>query len=123
MEKEYLWIEYERKNIFGKLKKYELRVNANKLMGELNEMLMLEFGINKEQFKSLISEGFLSFTYEELIERYHEELLEMYSWEINEAYKEELEEEKEYYDAYEEEYSVSEQKARYDSAVYESMFH
>ena len=105
MEKHYLWLEYEKNNIFGKLTKYELRIEENKLMGDLNELLMNEFGLSYSQFKALLSEGFLQFEYEDLITRYHDDLLEMYEWEIEEDHKEQLQEEKWYHglkDEYEE---------------------
>jgi hypothetical protein len=123
MEKEYLWIEYERTNILGKLTKYDLRVNANQLMGDLNELFMEEFGINNSQFKELINEGFLNFTYDDLITRYHEDLLAMYEEDIEADYQENLESEKEYYNTYEEEYCVSDYRARLDAGVSEHMFH
>lgn len=97
METRYLWLEYGKKNIFGKLTKYELRLEKNKLCGELNELLMNEFGLSYTQFTNLIRDGFLQFEYEDLIERYHEDLLEMYEWEIEEDHKEQLEEEKWYH--------------------------
>ena len=123
MEKQYLWIEYERENIFGKLTKYDLRVDANQLMGYLNELFMQEFGINRVQFKELINEGFLNFTYDDLIERYHEDLLAMYEEDIEVDYQDNLESEKEYYNTYEEEYCVSDYRARLDAGVSEPMFH
>jgi hypothetical protein len=124
MEKEYLWIEYEKKNIFGKLTKYELKVERNKLCGDLNELLMNEFGINYQQFKAMLSEGFLSFEYEDLIERYHEDLLLMYEEDIEEDYEKQLEEEKWYYDMDDEdEEYYDEARDRWEHGVTEGMFH
>ena len=125
MKTEYLWIEYEKENIFGKLTKYELKVERNKLCGDLNELLMSEFGINYQQFKAMISEGFLQFEYDDLIQRYHEDLLEMYEWEIEEDYQEQLKEERWYYDEDEEdeEEIYCEFKDRQEHGVFEHMFH
>jgi hypothetical protein len=124
MEKEYLWFEYEGKNIFGKLTKYELKVERNKLCGDLNELLMNEFGINYQQFKAMLSEGFLSFEYEDLIERYHEDLLEIYEWEIEQDYQEQLKEEHWYYDEDDEDEEIyCEFKDRQEHGVSEHMFH
>lgn len=125
MEKEYLWIEYERKNIFGKLTKYELKIERNKLCGDLNELLMNEFGLSNSQFKAMISEGFLHFEYEDLIDRYHEDLLEMYEWGIEEDHKEQLEEEKWYHGLEDEpeEEIYCEFKERQEHGVFEHMFH
>lgn len=125
MKTEYLWIEYERENIFGKLTKYELKVERNKLCGDLNELLMSEFKLSYSQFKTLLSEGFLQFDYDDLITRYHEDLLEMYEWEIEEDYQEQLKEEHWYYDEDEEdeEEIYCEFKDRQEHGVFDHMFH
>lgn len=123
MEKRYLWLEYEKNNIFGKLTKYELRIEENKLMGDLNELLMNEFGLSYSQFKTLLSEGFLQFDYEDLITRYHDDLLEIYEWEIEEDHEEQLEEEKWYHGLEDEEEIYCEFKERQQHGVYEHMFH
>ena len=124
MKTEYLWIEYERENIFGKLTKYELKVERNKLCGDLNELLMSEFKLSYSQFKTLLSEGFLQFDYDDLIQRYHEDLLEMYEWEIEEDHKEQLEEERWYYgEENEEEEIYCEFKDRQEHGVFDHMFH
>lgn len=122
MEREYLWLDYKRPNIFNQETNYSLKIKENELLSVLYDMFMGEFGINYTQFKELINEGFLKIDPDELIERYHEDLLEVYSWEIEQDYKEELESEKEYHELEEREY-YNEYKARCEADVHECMFH
>ena len=122
MEMEYLWIEYKKPNILGQETNNELRVKKNEFLGVLYDLFMGEFGINYNQFKGLLNEGFLKFDNDTLVERYHEDLLEIYSWEIEEDYKEQLEEEREYHNLEEREH-YSEYKARCEANVHECMFH
>lgn len=95
--KEYLTIEYTRKNVYGLDTKYELLVEKNEARGYLLELFFEEFGLGNQQFKALLSAGFLNYDEDKLVERYHQDLLNYYEEDIEEDYKEQLEEERWFY--------------------------
>ena len=123
--KEYECLTYERPNIKGRLTKYELLVGKNEFFGCINDLFIEEFELSNDQFKRLLSNGFLNFDYDDLKDRYKQDLLCMYEEDIEEDYQEQLADERWYYGVTnnDEEHIKTDIEVRAEYGVTEDMFH